>query len=86
VLGDHAVGFNQPPWRRAEKLELAGACGPSRRREVPGRPDAGDAKAPKTLDTYADLFDADLDEVADRLNAAIQTTADGLRTASKAWR
>ena len=46
----------------------------------------GDAKAPKTLDTYADLFDADLDEVADRLNAAIQTTADGLRTASKAWR
>jgi hypothetical protein len=34
-----------------------------------------------TLDTYADLFDEDLDGVADRLNAAIQATADGLRTA-----
>jgi hypothetical protein len=31
-----------------------------------------------TLDTYADLFDEDLDDVADRLNAAIQTTADGV--------
>ena len=37
-----------------------------------------------TLDTYADLFDEDLDDVADRLNAAIQTTADALRTASEA--
>jgi hypothetical protein len=30
-----------------------------------------------TLDTYADLFDEDLDEVADRLHAAIEATADG---------
>jgi hypothetical protein len=34
-----------------------------------------------TLDTYADLFDEDLDEVADRLNDAIRVTADALRTA-----
>ena len=37
-----------------------------------------------TLDTYADLFDDDLDEVADRLDAAIRATADALRTASEA--
>lgn len=41
----------------------------------------GHAKASMTLDTYADLFDEDLDEVADRLNEAIQFTADALRTA-----
>lgn len=41
----------------------------------------GHAKASMTLDTYADLFDEDLDEVADRLNAAIENTADALRTA-----
>lgn len=41
----------------------------------------GHAKASMTLDTYADLFDEDLDEVADRLNEAIQVTADALRTA-----
>lgn len=41
----------------------------------------GHAKASMTLDTYADLFDEDLDEVADRLDAAIQATADALRTA-----
>lgn len=34
-----------------------------------------------TLDTEADLFDEDLDEVADRLHAAIQATADALRKA-----
>jgi len=34
-----------------------------------------------TLDTYADLFDEDLDEVADRLNDATRVTADDLRTA-----
>ncbi|WP_431233554.1 tyrosine-type recombinase/integrase [Mycolicibacterium psychrotolerans] len=44
----------------------------------------GHAKASMTLDTYADLFDEDLDEVADRLDAAIRATADGLRTASEA--
>jgi hypothetical protein len=33
---------------------------------------------------YADLFDEDLDGVADRLDAAIQATAAALRTASKA--
>ena len=30
-----------------------------------------------TLDTYPDLLDEDPDEVADRLNAVIQATADG---------
>ena len=40
----------------------------------------GHAKASMTLDTYADLFDEDLDDEADRLNAAIETTADALRT------
>lgn len=44
----------------------------------------GHAKASMTLDVYADLFDDDLDHVADRLDAAIQATADALRTASKA--
>ena len=44
----------------------------------------GHAKASMTLDTYADLFDEDLDEVADRLNDAIRVTADALRTASEA--
>jgi len=44
----------------------------------------GHAKASMTLDTYADLFDEDLDEVADRLDVAIRSTADGLRTASEA--
>lgn len=43
----------------------------------------GHAKASITLDIYADLFDEDLDGVADRLDAAIQATADVLRTASK---
>jgi integrase len=43
----------------------------------------GHAKASMTLDTYADLFDEDLDRVADRLDAAIQATADTLRTASQ---
>jgi integrase len=33
----------------------------------------GHAKASMTLDVYTDLFDADLDEVADRLNTAITT-------------
>lgn len=41
----------------------------------------GHAKASMTLDVYADLFDEDLDGVADRLDAAIKSTADGLRTA-----
>ncbi len=40
----------------------------------------GHAKASMTLDTYADLFDDDLDEVAGRLDAAIKATADALRT------
>jgi hypothetical protein len=34
-----------------------------------------------TLDVYADLFDDDLDDVADRLDAAIKSAADCLRTA-----
>ena len=41
----------------------------------------GHAKASMTLDVYADLFDEDLDGVADRLDEAIKSTADGLRTA-----
>jgi integrase len=41
----------------------------------------GHAKASMSLDTYADLFDEDLDEIADRLNDAIRVTADALRTA-----
>jgi hypothetical protein len=36
-----------------------------------------------TLDIYADLFDEDLDGVADRLDEAIRATADVLRTASE---
>jgi integrase len=41
----------------------------------------GHAKASMTLDLYADLFDEDLEGVADRLGAAIKSTADALRTA-----
>jgi integrase len=40
----------------------------------------GHAKASMTLDIYADLFDEDLDGVADRLDSAIRFTADQLRT------
>jgi len=40
----------------------------------------GHAKASMTLDVYADLFDEDLDGVADRLDAAIRSAADQLRT------
>lgn len=40
----------------------------------------GHAKASMTLDVYTDLFDEDLDGVADRLDAAIRNTADRLRT------
>jgi integrase len=35
----------------------------------------GHAKASMTLDVYADLFDDDLDSVADSLDAAIRTSA-----------
>ncbi len=44
----------------------------------------GHAKASMTLDVYADLFDEDLDGVADRLDKAIKSAADALRTARKA--
>jgi hypothetical protein len=40
----------------------------------------GHAKASMTLETYADLFDEDLDDVADRLNEAIQAAADGFES------
>jgi integrase len=40
----------------------------------------GHAKASMTLDVYAELFDEDLDGVADRLDTAIRSTADQLRT------
>ena len=42
----------------------------------------GHAKASMTLDVYTDLFDDDLDSVADSLDAAIKSTADSLRTKS----
>ena len=42
----------------------------------------GHAKASMTLDVYADLFDDDLDSVAVRLDAAIKSAADTLRTKS----
>jgi integrase len=42
----------------------------------------GHVKASMTLDVYADLFDEDPDSVAARLDAAIEATADALRTAS----
>jgi integrase len=44
------------------------------------QPMLGHAKASMTLDVYADLFDDDLDVVADQLDAAIKPTADLLRT------
>ena len=40
----------------------------------------GHAKGSMTLDVYADLFDEDLDGVAGRLDAAIKSAADQLRT------
>ncbi|HYB38964.1 MAG TPA: site-specific integrase [Mycobacterium sp.] len=40
----------------------------------------GHAKASMTLDVYADLFDEDLDGVADRLDAAIKSAAYPSRT------
>jgi integrase len=43
----------------------------------------GHAKASMTLDVYADLFDEDLDGVADPLDTAIKSTADALRTAAE---
>lgn len=42
----------------------------------------GHAKASMTLDVYADLFDDDLDSVADSLDPAIKAAADPLRTKS----
>jgi hypothetical protein len=42
----------------------------------------GHAKASMTLDVYADLFDDDLDAVAVRLDVAIKSAADALRTKS----
>ena len=43
----------------------------------------GHAKASMTLDIYADLFDEELDGVADRLDAAIQATAAGFEGVSR---
>ena len=40
------------------------------------QPKFGHAKALMTLDTYADLFDTDLDEVTAELDAAIKAAAD----------
>ena len=40
----------------------------------------GHAKASMTLDVYADLFDADLDLVAAKMDTAIKSIADPLRT------
>jgi hypothetical protein len=43
----------------------------------------GHAKASMTLDVCADLFDQDLDGVADRLDTAIRRAADQLRTTER---
>lgn len=43
----------------------------------------GHAKASMTLDTYADLFDEDLDAVAANLDAAIAAAGDQLGTGAK---
>jgi integrase len=43
----------------------------------------GHAKASMTLDVYADLFDDDLDVVADRLDTAIKSTTNLLANAGK---
>ena len=40
----------------------------------------GHARASMTLDVYADLFDVDLDVVAAKLDTAIESAADALRT------
>jgi len=56
----------------------------SQRQEQPHPVDVGDGRARHVslsralLDIYADLFDEDLDGVANRLDAAIQATADGI--------
>ena len=44
------------------------------------RPRWPSAARPMTLNVYAHLFDEDLDGVADRLDAAIESAADPLRT------
>ncbi|NII68417.1 hypothetical protein FHS08_000259 [Microbacterium ulmi] len=57
-----------PPHRRVARDQL--------RRQREGRAaDAGHASAAMTLDTYADLFDDDLDAVASRLNEAMPLVA-----------
>jgi Phage integrase family len=45
----------------------------------------GHAKASMTLDVYADLFDDDLDIVADRLAQAIRSTAKQTRAEAGRW-
>jgi hypothetical protein len=40
----------------------------------------GHASAAMTLDVYADLFEDDLDQVADRLDQAARQDADYMRT------
>jgi hypothetical protein len=46
----------------------------------------GHAKASMTLAVYADLFDDDLDGVAESLDEATESTADQLRTGRAANR
>ncbi|MGZ8818890.1 MAG: tyrosine-type recombinase/integrase [Mycobacterium sp.] len=46
----------------------------------------GHAKASMTLDVYADLFDDDLDGVAESLDEAIKSAADQLRTGTSGTR
>jgi len=46
---------------------------------APDHPHIKHAKASMTLDVYADLFDADLDDVAVNLDAAIRAAAAAAR-------
>lgn len=65
---------NGPPRPMASVLNSPGANVKAVQRML------GHAKASMTLDVYADLFDEDLDGVADRLDTAVRITADQLRT------
>ena len=83
------LGLNQIDFHTGSSLRF-GDCAPNPKLFPNGRANVkavqrmlGHAKASMTLDVYADLFDEDLDDVADRLDAAIRSAADPLRTQSR---